>query len=72
MMRYLWASPRALVLLPIAMVLMNLVQVVSGIVAEGGVIKHTQSRFMVMYALTIPHAVRGDLVPFMQILCMPG
>lgn len=56
-------------LLPVAMCMMNLASFSSGLLE--GRLKINALRFMMLYALTILPALRGDLMPFFEILSIP-
>ena len=58
-------------LLPLGMVLLNLTSLMTGILYEGRV-KEGAARFLVLYASTIPAAMRGDLSPFLTVVAQPG
>lgn len=61
---------RAPVLFPVGMTLMNLSSLLMG-VGEGR-LKVGAAKFTLLYASTIPAAMRGDLAPFTAVLCQPG
>jgi len=67
-MHLLWRFPW---FLPVAMTGWNVLYVAYGVFVEYR-IKATALRYMVMYATTIPAALRGDLEPFFAVLTMPS
>lgn len=60
MIRFPW-------MLPVGMVAFNILYFLSGLLGEGRV-KINTVRFAVLYAATIPFAVKGDLHPFFMVV----
>lgn len=59
------------VMLPIGMTMLNATSLVSGLVNEGR-IKVGAAQYSVLYASTIPAAMRGDLQPFIIVVTRPS
>lgn len=59
------------VLLPLGMTTLNVASLCAGVVFEKR-FRENAMRFSLLYASTIPSALRGDLTPFFTVLSQPG
>ena len=66
-----WLMGKVPVAFPVGMTLMNIMSLMSGFFYEGR-FREGAGKFTLLYASTIPAALRGDLTPFFAVLCQPG